>query len=392
MKKFVSVLGSTGSIGINTLNIIRRKKNFFKPFIFSANKNYRLICKQIIEFKPIYFVIDDKETFKKISKKFKKSKTKIISDYDNIKFKPNSNVTIAAIPGLAGLKPILSLINISNKMLLANKEAIICGWNLIKKKAKKFKTKLVPVDSEHFSIYQIIKDLNKDSIEKIFLTASGGPFLNFNENQLKKIKPIHAIKHPKWKMGKKISVDSATMMNKIFEVIEAQKIFDLPAHKLDILVHPNSLVHAIVKFKNGITKFIYHDTTMLIPLANALFDNNLNIRDFLPNNKNSNQINIKNLFFEKPNKKIFPIIKVLNRVNEYPSTPIIVNAANEILVDQFIKKNVSFLTISKTIMRILNDINYKKYAINQPLNIKQIESIDHWARCITIRILNLKNE
>ena len=120
------------------------------------------------------------------------------------------------------------------------------------------------------------------------------------------------------------------MMNKIFEVIEAQKIFDLPAHKLDILVHPNSLVHAIVKFKNGITKFIYHDTTMLIPLANALFDNNLNIRDFLPNNKNSNQINIKNLFFEKPNKKIFPIIKVLNRVNEYPSTPIIVNAANEI--------------------------------------------------------------
>ncbi len=392
MKKFVSVLGSTGSIGINTLNIIRRKKNFFKPFIFSANKNYRLICKQIIEFKPIYFVIDDKETFKKISKKFKKSKTKIISDYDNIKFKPNSNVTIAAIPGLAGLKPILSLINISNKMLLANKEAIICGWNLIKKKAKKFKTKLVPVDSEHFSIYQIIKDLNKDSIEKIFLTASGGPFLNFNENQLKKIKPNQAFKHPKWKMGKKISVDSATMMNKIFEVIEAQKIFDLPAHKLDILVHPNSLVHAIVKFKNGITKFIYHDTTMLIPLANALFDNNLNIRDFLPNNKNSNQINIKNLFFEKPNKKIFPIIKVLNRVNEYPSTPIIVNAANEILVDQFIKKNVSFLTISKTIMRILNDINYKKYAINQPLNIKQIESIDHWARCITIRILNLKNE
>ena len=277
-------------------------------------------------------------------------------------------------------------------MLLANKEAIICGWNLIKKKAKKFKTKLVPVDSEHFSIYQIIKDLNKDSIEKIFLTASGGPFLNFNENQLKKIKPNQAFKHPKWKMGKKISVDSATMMNKIFEVIEAQKIFDLPAHKLDILVHPNSLVHAIVKFKNGITKFIYHDTTMLIPLANALFDNNLNIRDFLPNNKNSNQINIKNLFFEKPNKKIFPIIKVLNRVNEYPSTPIIVNAANEILVDQFIKKNVSFLTISKTIMRILNDINYKKYAINQPLNIKQIESIDHWARCITIRILNLKNE
>ena len=392
MKKFVSVLGSTGSIGINTLNIIRRKKNFFKPFIFSANKNYRLICKQIIEFKPIYFVIDDKETFKKISKKFKKSKTKIISDYDNIKFKPNSNVTIAAIPGLAGLKPILSLINISNKMLLANKEAIICGWNLIKKKLKKFKTKLVPIDSEHFSIYQIIKDLNKDSIEKIFLTASGGPFLNFNENQLKKINPNQAFKHPKLKMGKKISVDSATMMNKIFEVIEAKKIFDLPAHKLDILVHPNSLVHAIVKFKNGITKFIYHDTTMLIPLANALFDNNLNIRDFLPNNKNSNQINIKNLFFEKPNKKIFPIIKVLNRVNEYPSTPIIVNAANEILVDQFIKKNVSFLTISKTIMRILNDINYKKYAINQPLNIKQIESIDHWARCITIRILNLKNE
>jgi 1-deoxy-D-xylulose-5-phosphate reductoisomerase len=180
-------------------------------------------------------------------------------------------------------------------------------------------------------------------------------------------------------MGKKISVDSSTLMNKIFELAEAQKLFNLPENKLDILIHPESLVHAIIQFKNGLTKFIYHETSMIIPLANAIFDTGLDIDKFYNSNKNQNKI-IKDLKFEKVNSKIFVLINLKDKINEFPSSSIIINASNEILVDQFLRKKIPFLAISKTIMNILSDRNYKKYAIRKPKNIKEIIEIDEWAR------------
>ncbi len=270
------------------------------------------------------------------------------------------------------------MIRLSKIILIANKESIICGWNLIKKNALKYKTKIVPIDSEHFSIFTLLKNHKLNEIEKIYITASGGPFLNYKKNQFKKIKPNDALRHPKWKMGKKISIDSSTLMNKMLELIEAQKLFNIPDYKIDILIHPNSLVHAIIKLKNGLTKFIYHETTMIIPLANALFEKNLIIEQFF--NKNSKKYFIENLTFEKVNKKVFPVFKLKNRLNESPSTPIIINAANEILVDQFLQKKIPFLRISKTILSILNDRNYRKYAIRKPRNIKEITKVDKWAR------------
>ena len=165
--------------------------------------------------------------------------------------------------------------------MIANKESIICGWNFIKNSAKKYNTKIIPVDSEHYSIFNLVKKEQIKSIKKIIITASGGPFLRFKKSQFKNIKPKDALKHPKWKMGKKISIDSSTLMNKLFEVAEAEKLFNIPNNKLRILIHPESLVHAIVEFNNGLKKFIYHDTSMVIPLANAIFENNLNIEDFL---------------------------------------------------------------------------------------------------------------
>ena len=271
-RKLISILGSTGSVGLNSLTIVRKKKNYFKPFLFSANKNYKLICSQIREFKPIYFLINDNKIFKKVSLKFRKSKVKIIKDYNKIDLKLKSCTTISAIPGLAGLQPVLKLINFSNKILIANKESIICGWDIIKKKANKNKTKLIPIDSEHYSILKLLENHKLENIKKIYITASGGPFLKFKQSQLKKITPEQALKHPKWKMGKKISIDSSTLMNKIFEVIEAQKVFNIPSNKIDILIHPNSLVHAILQLKNGFSILNYHETSMIIPLANALFD------------------------------------------------------------------------------------------------------------------------
>ena len=382
MKKLISILGSTGSIGQTTLKIVDKKKNYFRPYFFSANKNLKKISKQIIKYKPYYFLINNKKVFEKVKKKYRKSNTKIINTISISNIKKKSDITVAAIPGIEGLSPTLLMIKKTKKMLIANKESVICGWTLINKQSVKYKTKLIPVDSEHFSIFQLIQKTNLDDIEKVYLTASGGPFLGFKKNELKKIEPKHALKHPKWNMGKKVTIDSSTLMNKILEYIEAQKLFKLPKEKLDILIHPESLVHAVIKFKNGLTKFIYHDTSMIVPISNAIFEKNLQIKEFIKT-KNSFQ----NLTFKEPDIKNFPIIKIINKVNEYPSTSIIVNAANEVLVEHFLRKKVPFLGIPVIIQKILGDRNYRKYAIRIPVDLKVIDKINSWAKIKTIEII-----
>ncbi len=381
MKKKISIIGSTGSVGLTTLSILDKKKTLFKVNLLSANKNYRKICEQIKKYKPEFFIVNNKKIFLKIKSKFRKKKIKILNNFDGLKNLKTSDVTITAIPGIEGLKPTIFMTKKSKKILLANKESIICGWDLIKSTSKKNDTKLIPVDSEHFSLMNLLNNQKIDEIEKIYLTASGGPFLNFKVHQLKKILPKQALRHPKWKMGKKISVDSATLMNKILELVEAQKIFNLPFNKLDILIHPESLVHAILKLKNGLVKFVYHDTSMKIPIANAIFDGKLKITEFISNTNNYRKnASIKNLFFKPVSKKIFPIIKVKSKINEFPSSPIIINAVNEVLVDQFLQKKIPFLRINKIIMGILKDRYYKKYAIKRPKNISQILEINDWAK------------
>ena len=382
MKKFISILGSTGSIGLNVLNILSKKKDLFKINILVADKNYKQICHQIRTFKPKIFIINNPKVFIKVRKKFQKFNVKIFNNINfEKKYHQKSDISISAIPGIAGLYPTVEIVKNSKKVLIANKESVVCGWDIIKRYALKYKTKIIPVDSEHFSIMQLLKDQKLSDIKKIYLTASGGPFLNHNISQLKKIKPTHAIRHPKWKMGKKISVDSATLMNKMLEIVEANKLFLIGFDKIDIVIHPESLVHAIIELKNGLFKFIYHETTMLIPLANAIFDSKLDISDFIkPNLNNKKLFFFKNLNFVNVDKKKFPIIKLKKRLNEYHSTPIIINAANEILVDQFLKKKISFISFSGRLFKLLKDRNYSKYAIKVPKNINQVLHIDQWAR------------
>ena len=390
MKKSISILGSTGSIGINTLEIIDKKRSLFNVNLLSAHKNYKLICKQINNYSPRYFIVTDIKIFEKVKKKFKKKKIKILNSFTKINFKNKSDISISSIPGIAGLFPTILMTKLSKKILIANKESIICGWNLIKNESIKHKTKIIPVDSEHYSILKLIENHSLNEIKKIYITASGGPFLNYDYKKLKNIEPKDALKHPKWKMGKKISIDSSTLMNKIFELIEAQKLFNIPKEKIDILIHPNSLVHAIIKLKNGLTKFIYHETSMKVPLANAIFAGKLNIDDFYKKNKKNDTL-LENLSFEKVKKKNFPIIKIKNRITEYPSTPIIINAVNELLVNLFLTKKLPYLSITKTILYILNDYNYRKYAIKNPKNIKEIVKIDKWAREVIKRKFNLND-
>ena len=388
MKKKISILGSTGSIGLTSLKIIDKKISLFKPYLFSANKNFNLISNQIKKYKPEIFIINEKNIYERIKKKFKNKKITIKNNFDSLQIKKKSELTISAIPGIAGLNPTLKMMSSTKKMLLANKESIICGWEILKKKANKTSTKIIPIDSEHFSIFNLLQGSNISEVNKVYLTASGGPFLNLTRNQLKNIKVHQALKHPKWKMGKKITIDSATLMNKILELAEAQKLFNIPNNKIEILIHPQSLVHAIVDFKNGLKKFIYHETSMIVPIANAIFGEKIEIKSILKTSDDK----INNLFFNRVKSKIFPIIKLKNRINEYPASSIIINASNEILVDQFLHKKLPFLNISKIILRVMRHKNYKKYAIQKPKNINHIKKIDSWAREVTLKkIKNVKD-
>ncbi len=390
MKKKLSVYGCTGSIGGSTFKLFEKNNKTYTFYILTGYKNYKKIKYLIKKYKPNFFVIFDEKTYKKIKNEFTKNKVKILNskDYFNYKFK-KSDVSILAIPGIAGLQPSLKAIKTSRKILIANKESVICGWELIKKLIKKYKVRILPLDSEHFSIMNLIKENNKKNIEKIYLTASGGPFLNYPLNKMKKIKPSQAINHPKWKMGKKISVDSATLMNKIFEVIEASKLFSITSNKIDIIIHPQSLVHAIIKYKNGLYKFLYFETDMTIPIGNALFENNFNIKEFKNINYKFKKKDLAtDLNFFKVNIDKFPAIKLKPILNKYQSLPIILNAANEIFVDQFLKKNMSFCSIINYLFYLLKDPRMRKYAIKKASNLETILTIDNCARKKAMEIIN----
>ncbi len=384
----ISIFGSTGSIGETVFKLLKNNKKNFEFYILAGNRNYKKIIYQIKKYQPKFYIIFNNATYNKIKKKIKNKNVKILSskEYSDYKFK-RCDVSISAIPGIAGLKPTLKTIEFSKKMLIANKESVICGWNLIEKSAKKNDTIILPIDSEHFSIMNLIKGEDPKEIEKIYLTASGGPFLHFPLKKMRNIKPSQAIKHPKWKMGKKISIDSATLMNKIFEVIEAQKLFSLDFKKIDIVIHPQSLVHAIVKFKNGLSKFLYFGTDMSIPIGNALFGSSFELNKFISNKSLNNKVD-QSLFFTKVNAKKFPAIKLKPILNKYVSMPIVLNAANEIFVDQFIKKNISFYSIINYLFFLLKDPNLRKYAIRKPSNLKTILTIDKWARDKAMEIVH----
>jgi 1-deoxy-D-xylulose-5-phosphate reductoisomerase len=264
---------------------------------------------------------------------------------------------------------------------LANKETIICGWQILSRFIKKYKTEIMPVDSEHFAIKELTKDVSDEDIEEIIITASGGPFLNTSLKKLKKIKPEQAIKHPNWKMGKKISVDSANMMNKVFEVIEAHKLFNFDKSKYKIMIHPQSYVHSIIRFKNGLIKMILYNTDMKIPISNILYGKKnhvLNVKKI--------DINILNkLSFQRVNINHFPSIKLINKIlNLGFLAPTIINASNEVLVNLFLSKKIGFLDIVKLINRIFKEKEFHKYARRKPQSIKDIQIADNWARLKTL--------
>tara|TARA_B100000029_G_scaffold491608_1_gene551959 strand:- start:6011 stop:7174 length:1164 start_codon:yes stop_codon:yes gene_type:complete len=381
MKKKIVILGSTGSIGRSTLEVINKDKKNFDIILLTANNNYKKLIQQAKQFKARNVIIRNSKFFEKVKKSLKKNKTKVyFGDIAINRICKKIDYTMSAVVGLAGLQPTIDAIKISKTVALANKETIICGWEILSKIIKKYGTKIVPVDSEHFSIMELTKGMKNDDVEEIIITASGGPFLNKSIGKIKNMKAKEAIKHPNWKMGKKISVDSANMMNKIFEIIEAYRLFKFDKSKYKILIHPQSYVHSIIRFKNGLIKMILYNSDMKIPIFNTLYNDRKNFF-------NTSQVEIKklnNLNFQKINPKKFPSIRLLKRCfTSGPSTPIIINSANEVLVNLFLKGKIGFLDIVKTINGIFKDQDFKKYAKRKPSSVKVIKMADNWARLKT---------
>ena len=370
MKKKIAILGSTGSIGKTLIEIIKKDKKNFEIILLSADENYKELLKQAKTLKVKNLIINNKNSYKKIKNNKISNKIKIYNNFDCYKeiFKKKIDYTMSSISGIEGLKPTIEIIKYTKSVAIANKEAIICGWNLINKELKKNKTNFIPVDSEHFSIWYALKGIDKKIIDKIYLTASGGPFLNYPKKKFDKIQMKQAVKHPNWKMGKKISIDSATMMNKVFEIIEAKKIFDIPYKKLSIIIHPKSYVHAILKFKNGLTKIIVHDTNMKIPIYNSLYASNRII-----NSKRLNLNILNDLNFQDIDLKRFPITKILDKLPEKSSLfETVLVSINDILVKLFLVNRIKFTDIFKK-MNIMLELNeFKKF---KKLKVKKIGDI-----------------
>ena len=381
MKKKIVILGSTGSIGKSTLEVIKKDKKNFEIVLLTANNNYKKLIQQAKQFNAKNVLIKNHKYYLKVKKSLKKTKVY----YGNISLKKivkkKIDYTMSAIVGIAGLQPTVDAIQISKSIAIANKESIICGWDIISKQINKYKTKLLPVDSEHFSIMELTKNLRDDDVKEIIITASGGPFLNIPKKKLNNIKPKQAIKHPNWKMGKKISVDSANLMNKVFEVIEASKIFNFNSSKYKIMIHPQSYVHSIIRFSNGLIKMILYDTDMKIPISNTLYGRKNNFS----NVKKIDAKILNKLTFQNVNKKNFPSIYLINKCLTLGAlAPTIVNASNEVLVNLFLSKKIRFLDIVKTIEKIISDKDFKKYATRKPISIKDIKISDNWARLKTL--------
>jgi len=372
MKKNVVILGSTGSIGSETIKLFKNDKKNFSIKLLSTNKNISKVYKQAIYFNVKNVIIKDYLSYVKAKKKFKQSNIKFHNSFsiiDKIFDKKKIFYTMISIVGLDGLDPTLRMIKYTNNIAIINKESLICAWNIISKYLTQYKCNFYPIDSEHFSIFSLLNGKFQNRIDKVFITASGGPFLNFSNTKLSKVTLEQSLNHPNWSMGKKISIDSSTMMNKLFEVIEAKKIFNLSYNKIKILIHPKSYVHGMVKFKNGLTKLLIHDPRMIIPIHNSIyFNENKDLK--------SNKIDFKalnNLNFQNVDYKKFPLLKLLNKLPEKDSLfETVLVTINDYFVLAFLKKKINFIKLIDLIKFYSNSNVFNKFKRITPKNLHDI--------------------
>ncbi|MCF7870610.1 MAG: 1-deoxy-D-xylulose-5-phosphate reductoisomerase [Candidatus Omnitrophica bacterium] len=384
MKKKVLVFGSTGSVGKNSLEIIGQNKDKFEVVGVCGNKNVNQLIKQIREFRPKYVCLKDQDAACQLKKRTK-IKFKLFSgkqglaDFSSLK----SDISIMAISGIDCLRPLLINIEKSQRIALANKEAIVAGAKFIFKKAKKHNTEIIPVDSEINAIFQLLKftNLKQKDLEKIYITASGGALLNYDKKSLSKVSAAEVLNHPTWEMGQRITVDSATLVNKGFEVVEAHNFFNIDYEKIEILLHRQSLIHAMVKLNDQTCFSCLYPPDMKKPISFALFYPR---RKSLPDSgkhKKEHSFSYRPVAYKK-----FPLLKIiLDAAKRGDNSLIILNACDELVVNRFLDKKIKFIQIEKTLKKI-----FKIYPSKQVKSIKDVYFWDSWARKKTKEILGEK--
>jgi len=373
MKK-ISILGSTGSIGTQALDLLKNNNQFEVDYLY-VDSNHKLLYEQIMDFRPKFACINNYESYKKL-KELNKSNTQLIyGDKEVLQFITSRKVDLAlnAIVGIAGLKPTLGILKSGTKLLaLANKESLVMAGEIVMSESKTQNIKILPVDSEHSAIWQCLAGEKHSEIKKIILTASGGPFRNLTKDKFKNITIKDALNHPNWDMGNKITIDSATMMNKGFEVIETKWLFNINSQDVDILVHPQSIIHSLVEFKDTSIKAQLGIPDMKIPINYALnYPSHVNLElDSLDLSE------ISSLTFEKPDLLKFKCIQLAHDSIESGGTsPSVLNIANDISVGLFLDKKISFLDIPKLIELCLEKHNY----ISKP-NLDEIINQIEWTQ------------
>lgn len=382
MKK-IAILGSTGSIGTQTLEVISDNKNIFEVELLSAFSNDNLLITQALLYKPKAIIFGDRSKEKEIKDKLKNENIEIYcgeESLNNFLNYCNPDIVLTALVGKSGLIPTINCINKGIDLALANKETLVVAGNIISNLCKEKNVNIYPVDSEHSAIFQCLVGEEKEEIDKIILTASGGPFRNKKIDQLKNISRKEALNHPNWEMGEKITIDSSTLMNKGLEVIEAKFLFDVDIEKIKVVIHPQSIIHSMVEFNDGSIKAQLGEPDMKLPIQYALssgkrIKNKFKQYDFLKNNS---------LTFEEPCLKTFNNLKLAFDAGKAGgNAPCILNASNEVVVDAFLKEKIKYLDMTKIIEESLNKISY----IASP-NLDQLIETDMETRKFTLEKIN----
>lgn len=375
MKK-ITVLGSTGSIGVSALDVIEKNPGRFRVAALAAGKNIKLLHGQIDKFRPKIVSVSDLQSAAELRRQIKPgTRTKIVAGPEGLQEVASfagADIVLSAISGAAGLLPTLAAIEAGKDIALANKETMVIAGDIVTEKAREKGVSILPVDSEHSAVFQCLQGQQHGNIKKIILTASGGPFLNYKKSELKKVTVSEALRHPRWKMGKKITIDSASMMNKGLEVIEAKWLFDLAMEQIDILIHPQSVVHSMVEFVDGSLLAQMGIPDMRTPIAYALtyperIKNDLPLLDLAKT---------KNLEFLQPDVKKFTCIRLAYEAGTCGGTmPAVLNAANEVTVEAFLDKKIKFVDLPEIIDKVLSGHKVvKKPALEELLQ------ADKWAR------------
>ncbi len=382
MKKRITIFGSTGSIGESALDIISDHFDLYEVVGLTINCNYKKLHEQVKKFNPKVVSINNNEAYKNFLSINTNQNLKVLNGNDSLIdiLEFDTDMIVAGITGAIGLMPVIKATEMGKTIALANKESLVCSGSLITKLAEQSGSLILPIDSEHNAIHQVLDESNKSKISKLILTASGGPFLRKSELEMKNITPDEAIKHPNWSMGRKISVDSATMMNKGLELIEAHFLFNFPHERIDVVIHPESIIHSCVEYSDGSILSQMGTPDMRTPIAYALaYPNRIDTKV-----EKLKLSSIQKLTFFEPDLMKFPCLELAyESLKIKKSAPTILNAANEIAVEAFLNEQIKFLSISKVVEKTLN-----KASISPINSIKDVLDIDNESRLISMELIN----